>query len=611
MASLPPGWTADYDGKRWFFIYGPTGQSQFQFPRPGDEFPDFFCCAGNSFLPVVELMPEERLESERQVRRQLNVNGGSGADGSTGEVVGGKEGLRGREGPRREKDGDEDSNACFESFAAVKSRSRQGVGESRHGTRTTEQRGHGVGDGAGVPTRTSMANSSEESTSEPVTGSLVIREEYSQTSRSTYQEVVTTASIPIMSEPVLAVVETTAAALSLSHQCEHPPAAATHTSPPELPMLDDRPVDSAHSSFFTLSLGDVPELYSESTALCEDEINPPPVELPVSEGGWNGQITVSTLEIHGPVELPAYEASGASLGEGNSVVGLEPKSHAPMTLAGGSAAPSNAGQGRTKDKSHGHGHDRAGLPSQASRVSLEVPLDNTSIRGSMVSAPGQRPPTRDTDQPADKFGAKQRNLTHFPSVLRPGPRRSSQPLHQQPGAVAPGPVTNTYAACVRLHQPQEQQQKEIVEAGPVSQEQPARMPAMPPALDPHEVSSTASTTSHEAPRPGDVRQNRPPSSVNFVIPIHHIPSAEPGSAADSSKAESPRYNVSASFASARSAKEPPRTGGQASGCNPGLLPGKKTEPWGRAVEDPGVPAHPFASGRSATEVPEWSWGYAR
>lgn len=611
MASLPPGWTADYDGRRWFFTYGPTGQSQFQFPRPGDEFPDPFCCAGGAVLPAVELLPEEMLESERQVRRQLNVNGGSEADGSTEEVVGEKGFVRGLVSLVRETGDDEGRKVCFENFAAVKPRDRQGLGGSREGTRTVEHRKHDVGDGAGVPTRTSMANSSEESTSEPVSGSFVIREEYSQASRSTYQEVVTTASIPIMSEPVLAVVENTAAALSLSHQCEHPPAAAKHTSPPELPMLDGRPVDSAHLSSFTLSLGDVPELYSESTALCEDEINPPAVELPVNEGDWNGQITVSTLEIHGPVELPAYEAPGASLGEGNSVVGLESKSHAPMTLAGGSAAPSNAGQGRTKDKSHGHGHDRAGLPCQASRVSLEVPLDKTSIRGSMVSAPGQRPPTRDTDQPADKFGAKQRGLTHFPSVLRPGPRRSSQPLHQQPGAVTPGPVTNTYAACVRLHQPQEQQQKEIVEAGPVSQEQPARMPAMPPALDPHEVSSTASTTSHEAPRPGDVRQNRLPSSVNFVIPIHHIPSAEPGSAADSSKADSPRYNVSASFASARSAKEPPRTGGQASGCSPGLLPGKKTESWGRAVEDPGVPAHPFASGRSATEVPEWSWGYAR
>lgn len=607
MASLPPGWTADYDGKRWFFTYGPTGQSQFQFPRPGDEFPDFCCCAGGAaVLPAVELMPEERLESERQVRRLLNVGGGSGPAGSKGEVAGEKGGLRGREGPRREKDGGEGSNVCFENFAAGKSRARLGLGDSREGMRTIEQSGHGVGDGDGVPARASVVDSPGESTGEPAAVSLVTREECYQTSQPPYQAVGTTASIPIMSEPVLAVVETTAAA----HRGEYPPTSATHSSPPELPMLDGRPVDLVYSSLFALSIGDVPELYSESTALCEDEINPPPVELPVNEGSRNGQITVSTLAIQGPVELPAYEAPGASLGGGNSVVGLESKSHAPMTPTGDSAAPSNVGRGKIKEKSHGH--DRAGLPSQASRMSSKPALDKTSLRDSMNPKQDEEPPTKDADQPAEKFRTGSRDLTHFPSILRPGPRRSGRLPLQQTGAVMPAPLTDTSrAARVRLHQPQEQQQKEKAEAGPVSQEQPARMPDMPHALHPYEVSPTASTASHEAPRPGDVRQNRLPSSVNFVIPIQHISSAEPNSASDNSKADSPKYHVSASFASARSAEEPPMTGGQARGGSPGLLTGKKTESWGRAAEDQAVLAHHFVSGRSAPEVPEWSWGYAR
>lgn len=37
--SLPPGWDSDYDGtsERWFFVYRPTGFSQFFFPKAGDE----------------------------------------------------------------------------------------------------------------------------------------------------------------------------------------------------------------------------------------------------------------------------------------------------------------------------------------------------------------------------------------------------------------------------------------------------------------------------------------------------------------------------------------------------------------------------------------------
>lgn len=609
MASLPSGWKADYDGKRWFFTYGPTGQSQFQFPRPGDEFPDLFCCAGAAAaLPAVELMPEERLESERQVRRLLNVSG-SGAAGSTGE--GGVDGAGGSRG--REKDGVEGRNVCFESFAAVGSRGRQGFGGSREGTTTTGQRGHAVRDGGGVPAWTSMADSPGESTGETVPVPLVAKKEYSQTSQPPCQSVGTTTSLPIMSEPVLAVFETTTAAPSLRHQGERPPGAATHPSPPELPMLDGRAIESAETPLRVLNVGIIPELYSESTALCEDEISPPPVELPVNEGDWNGQTTVSNLAFQGPVELPAYEAPEASSGQENSVAGLDSKFHGPMTLAGDSAAPLNAGRGETKEKSHGHGHDRAGLPSQASRMSSKVSLDKPSLGDGVISAPGQRPPSRDTDQQTDKFGTEWRDLTHFPSVLRPGPRRSSQPPLQQPKAVMPVLATSkSQAARVRLHQPQEQQQEEKVEVGSVLQGQPARMPAMPPAFHPYGVSSTASTTSREAPRPGGLRQNRLPSSVNFVIPIQHISSAEPSSASDSSKADSPKYRVSASFASAKPSEERPRAGGQAGGGSPGLLPGKKTESWGRAAEDQAAPSHQFVSGsRSAPGVPEWSWGYAR
>ncbi|KIH91105.1 hypothetical protein SPBR_01190 [Sporothrix brasiliensis 5110] len=67
MTSLPEGWESDYDGSRWFFRYKPTGAVQFMFPKPGDEFPEYFDNFGpvaQSYIPT----PEESLESDRQRR---------------------------------------------------------------------------------------------------------------------------------------------------------------------------------------------------------------------------------------------------------------------------------------------------------------------------------------------------------------------------------------------------------------------------------------------------------------------------------------------------------------------------------------------------------------
>lgn len=64
MASLPPGWEPDYDGSRWLYRYTPTGLTQFTFPKPGDEFPEFITPGAGP----ISLAPEERLASEKQVK---------------------------------------------------------------------------------------------------------------------------------------------------------------------------------------------------------------------------------------------------------------------------------------------------------------------------------------------------------------------------------------------------------------------------------------------------------------------------------------------------------------------------------------------------------------
>ena len=63
--TLPDGWESDYDGTRWFYRYKASGITQYRFPQPGDEFPQFIA----SDAPPVTLAPEELLESQRQVQR--------------------------------------------------------------------------------------------------------------------------------------------------------------------------------------------------------------------------------------------------------------------------------------------------------------------------------------------------------------------------------------------------------------------------------------------------------------------------------------------------------------------------------------------------------------
>lgn len=74
MATLPAGWEWDYDGSRWLYRYRPTGHVQYHFPSAGDEFPDYI----DASSPAPDLAPEERLESQQQVKRHASVGGGGG-----------------------------------------------------------------------------------------------------------------------------------------------------------------------------------------------------------------------------------------------------------------------------------------------------------------------------------------------------------------------------------------------------------------------------------------------------------------------------------------------------------------------------------------------------
>lgn len=73
MAALPPGWELDYDGSRWIYRFTASGLTQYQFPKPGDEFPEFVGADG-----FWGMAPEDCLASDKQVKRQTMQEMGAG-----------------------------------------------------------------------------------------------------------------------------------------------------------------------------------------------------------------------------------------------------------------------------------------------------------------------------------------------------------------------------------------------------------------------------------------------------------------------------------------------------------------------------------------------------
>lgn len=74
MPVLPDGWELDYDGSRWVYRFTASGLTQYQFPKPGDEFSEF-AGIGDSFV----MAPEDCLASDRQVKQQSTDDVGNNA----------------------------------------------------------------------------------------------------------------------------------------------------------------------------------------------------------------------------------------------------------------------------------------------------------------------------------------------------------------------------------------------------------------------------------------------------------------------------------------------------------------------------------------------------
>ncbi|KAB5575947.1 hypothetical protein GE09DRAFT_1215681 [Coniochaeta sp. 2T2.1] len=276
MASLPEGWEFDYDGHRWFYRYKPSGVVQYQFPKPGDEFPEFI----DAFSPPPTLAPEEKLESQHQVKRRSTA-------GEIGSKTNGQRRNAGSGGTLFESDEAGAGGSWFQPDSFMY------LGPGTYNDVSPEQdEEYGPGDTPG----------SRPAVSPPVTVTHAERLNISPmaSSQGTPQvansQPITLANTPVMVNQ----------SMSLSGVLE------AQVSPP-ISELDVDPLTAQqhgrHPAVYppTVSpVGHMAELYSDLAVQCREESHPPPVELP-SGNMMGGPMSFGngTFDI-APVELPVW-----------------------------------------------------------------------------------------------------------------------------------------------------------------------------------------------------------------------------------------------------------------------------------------------------------------
>lgn len=473
MATLPPGWAADYDGRRWFYQYTATGQVQYHFPTPGDEFPDFAGFFGGSssggpggMEPAAELLPEERLESERQVRRRdtLENNGGGSRSSSSNVVVTNSGGARRKTAERDQcnsstaalgDDGDGDEGGggtcSFESFGYLGPGGYEGSGEvSPPTTVRGSVHGHAQSEGSlaltgGVSSLTPPPSAGVVGTlsPQPAGGARNGGQAEGEEGRHKHPP-------PPLLPAKIRLTPTGADRSTPSRAGDDNDGGQRGPSPSfEIPMLDGRAIPR------TSPVGRVAELASASTARCAEEVNPAPVELPDSGASWLEPVPVPNLVNQYPVELPtgaredgpvppnAPAAGGAAGGRAGPQAQARPQPAPRPTVADYcSGPPPQRGQApRVPPKiAHDGENDEDKDNDDDERLHQEIldffPEGNQVPRALQIGV--QKLAAEAEARRKSMFS--ERRLGPVPSILRPGPRRSSQPP-----MAAPRAATGTHA----------------------------------------------------------------------------------------------------------------------------------------------------------------------
>lgn len=417
MATLPQGWVADYDGQRWFYCYTATSHTQYHFPKPGDEFPEFSLLGDHSKNDG--LLPEEKLESERQVRKRAALKGAQKGTTIGKRRSGGVSGNEKQDG----KVNDENDMFAFESFGYL------GPGNNYNGI---SRPGHNV-DGRTVEGTQRPPSSGATSSLANAFGT--------RTGPGEDEGEGEEGLAPQTSEPLT------------THNMNVPDHAGEMFGLPFLPARPCQPVLLPHAS----SAGPIAELVSESTALCEEEINPPPVELPSTGPSWLESRPLPELVNQCPVELPSVEGSsplGHSIPMNQDERVQRPGQETKTTTRTDAVRDENQSAWCTNWMSTST--EAAQAPPRSPKVTSPSDSPLRRVEGPQISSNTTREEnmyqeivdffpavlslsdnTQNINDAAKGASFTMRDnetrqpsisptsLSHFPSVLRPGPRRSN------------------------------------------------------------------------------------------------------------------------------------------------------------------------------------------
>ncbi|KAK4147236.1 uncharacterized protein C8A04DRAFT_25040 [Dichotomopilus funicola] len=341
MPGLPDNWEWDYDGKRWFYRYKPTGLIQFTFPKPGDEFPEFVDDFGGG---IPDLEPEERLVSQQQVKKRNSLLSEAQpkstfapapvfapvqAPAPTPAPAPAPQRDRAASGAVSESD---DGGTPFwlqpdglmymgpgaynDISPLQEEEEERQLGHDKSGEKVTE-----------TPTTVTAATPSTINTPLSVaaaTATATVTANASPGSARSQASVpastsargtpLTASSVPAVETPELdsAVVIAEPSELPAATTATASSVVPAEAEPAEIPLLDGRPVTRDPVGF-------VAELASEATAPCAEDLNPAPVELPSHDTMVHNTDPISYLNAFelAPVELPLTEARPSLAPTGN------------------------------------------------------------------------------------------------------------------------------------------------------------------------------------------------------------------------------------------------------------------------------------------------------
>ncbi|KAL2179061.1 uncharacterized protein P884DRAFT_298195 [Thermothelomyces heterothallicus CBS 202.75] len=308
MTGLPENWEWDYDGRRWFYRYKPTGLIQYTFPKPGDEFPEFIC---DTEEPL-DLAPEERLVSQQQIKRRSTLSE-SQAKQKTATTA-----QRDRSSSNAVSDSDDGDGPFWlqpdglmymgpGAYNDISPLQEEEEGEERGQSEDKTDDKQDVASQTATPPVSSAAATATATTASKVTAG----EDAAQPPRSHASPTASADNTPhvVNSLPATTTPELDSVPVTIAPTQQQPAESAVQPAQlPEIPLLDGREVPYDPT-------GVVAELASESTAQCAEEINPAPVELPSNEtmmgnAGPGPASYVNAFHL-APVELPSNEITPA------------------------------------------------------------------------------------------------------------------------------------------------------------------------------------------------------------------------------------------------------------------------------------------------------------